>query len=201
MAHRTMDELNAILETMDDFPMERGVLNMIARRPAPGERDIVEQVTFDVERGVVGDNWLDRGSKHTDDGSAHPDMQVTIMNNHIANLVAGSRERWVLAGDQLYTDLDLSIDNLPPGQRIAIGSAVLEITEKPHTGCKKFAGHYGTDALKLIMSKYGGSMRGWSRQGQRRREMRSSSYESHSGREGRLVSGRQGGRGGDVRVR
>lgn len=148
-----------MLDAMDAFPTECGVLNLIARRPAPGERDIVEQVTFDVEQGVVGDSWLDRGSKHTDDGSAHPEMQVTIMNSHIANLVAGSRERWVLAGDQLYTDLDLSIDNLPPGQRIAIGSAVLEITEKPHTGCKKFAGHYGTDALKLIMSKYGRSQR------------------------------------------
>ena len=86
------------------------------------------------------------------DGSANPDAQLTLMNARVVALVAGERERWPLAGDQLYVDLDLSADNLPPGTRLAVGSAVIEVTPEPHTGCAKFSARFGSEALRFVNS-------------------------------------------------
>jgi MOSC domain-containing protein YiiM len=82
-------------------------------------------------------------------------MQINIMNARATALVAGSKDRWPLAGDQLYVDLDLSGANLPPGTRLAIGSAVLEVTSQPHTGCAKFVARFGLDAMKFVNSPVG----------------------------------------------
>jgi MOSC domain-containing protein YiiM len=105
-----------------------------------------------VAEGLVGDNWRIRGSSRTADGSAHPDMQLTLMNARLIALVAQSRERWPLAGDQLYVDLDLSADNLPPGSHLALGTAVIEVSAQPHTGCQKFVERFGLDAMKFVNS-------------------------------------------------
>jgi MOSC domain-containing protein YiiM len=69
--------------------------------------------------------------------------------------VAGEKARWPLAGDQLYVDLDLSAANLPPGTRLAIGSAVLEVTAQPHTGCGKFVERFGLESMKFVNSPVG----------------------------------------------
>ena len=105
--------------------------------------------------GLVGDNWKVRGSSRTLDGSSHPDMQLNIMNARVIALVAQEKERWQLAGDQLFIDLDLSIDNVPPGTKLSLGSAVIEVTDQPHTGCKKFLARFGKDALQFISSPVG----------------------------------------------
>ena len=96
-----------------------------------------------------------RGSSRTDDGSSHPDMQLNIMNARVVALVAQDKSRWPLAGDQLFIDLDLSDANLPPGTRLAIGSAVIEITAQPHTGCGKFVERFGLDAMEFVNSPVG----------------------------------------------
>jgi len=80
------------------------------------------------------------------------------MNARTIALIAQTRERWPLAGDNLFVDLDLSGQNLPVGQRIAIGSVILQITEVPHTGCKDFAARYGVDALQFVNSPQGKQM-------------------------------------------
>ena len=72
------------------------------------------------------------------------------MNARSAALVAQNPDRWQLAGDQLFIDMDLSGENLPPGTRLAIGTATIEITAEAHTGCQKFAGRFGHDALKFV---------------------------------------------------
>src|SRR5262249_47920417 len=105
--------------------------------------------------GLVGDTWKSRGSKKTSDGSAYPDVQVTIMNARAIALLAQEKTFWGLAGDQLYLDMDLSSENVPPGTRLAIGSAVIEITREPHTGCKKFAARFGEEALRFVNSPIG----------------------------------------------
>ena len=105
--------------------------------------------------GLVGDNWKVRGSSRTLDGSSHPDMQLNIMNARVIALVGQKKERWQLAGDQLFIDLDLSIDNVPPGTKLSLGSAVIEVTDQPHTGCKKFLARFGKDALQFISSPVG----------------------------------------------
>jgi MOSC domain-containing protein YiiM len=89
------------------------------------------------------------------DGRPHPDVQVTLMNARTIALIAQDETRWPLAGNNLYVDLDLSAENLPPGTRLAIGTAVVEITAVPHNGCKKFAARFGLEATRFVNSKVG----------------------------------------------
>ena len=93
------------------------------------------------------------------DGSADREAQLTIMNSRFARLVAGEPETWGLAGDQVYADMDLSEANLPAGTRLAVGRAVLEVSEVPHTGCVKFSGRFGADALRMVASPVGRALR------------------------------------------
>ena len=153
--HRTMAELEAGLDEVRRSPKDEGVLQLIVQRPERGERELVEEGTLDVAVGLVGDNWKTRGSTVTPDGLADPEMQVTLMNSRVADLVSGGRERWHVAGDQLYVDMDISRTNLPPGTRLTIGTAVLEVSVKPHTGCAKFSERFGKDALRLVSSPMG----------------------------------------------
>ena len=155
MKHATMAELEAGLENIRQSPTETGVLALIVRRPQVEAREVLEVGELDQVEGLVGDNWKTRGSSQTADGSAHPDMQLNIMNARVIALVAQKKARWALAGDQLYMDLDLSAENVPPGTRLSLGEAVIEVTDQPHTGCKKFAARFGLDALKFISSPVG----------------------------------------------
>ena len=151
----TTAELEAGLDVIRQSPRDAGVLELIVRRPTIGEREVLTEGKLDPAEGLVGDNWRARGSSATTDGTAHPDMQLNIMNARAATLVAQAKERWQLAGDQLFVDLDLSGDNLPPGTRLAIGSAVVEVTPVPHNGCKKFTERFGLDAMKFVNSPAG----------------------------------------------
>ena len=156
--HLTMDELNAGLEHISQSPADSGVLKLIACRPAIGERELLEEGQLDLATGLVGDNWVSRGELATPKRTANPDAQLTIMNARVADLVSGSQARWPLAGDQLYVDLDLSLTNLPAGTRLAIGSAVVEVTAEPHTGCKKFVERFGMDAMTFVNTGEGKEM-------------------------------------------
>lgn len=155
MKHLTMAELEAGLDEIRQSPKDEGVLELIVRRPRLEEREVLQQGELDLVEGLVGDSWKTRGSSRTPDGSAHPEMQLNIMNSRAIALVAQDRDRWQLAGDQLYVELDLSAENLPPGTRLAIGSAVIEVTAPPHTGCKKFVSRFGLDAMKFVNSPVG----------------------------------------------
>lgn len=155
MKHVTMAELEAGLKNIRQSPTDAGVLALIVRRPQVEAREVMEVGELDLFEGLVGDNWKTRGSSQTADGSAHPDMQLNIMNARVIALLAQQKERWALAGDQLYMDLDLSAENVPPGTRLSLGEAVIEVTDQPHTGCKKFAARFGLDALKFISSPVG----------------------------------------------
>ena len=136
-------------------PKDEGRLDLIVRRPAIDAREVIQEGELDLEVGLVGDNWLTRGSSRTDNGLGHPEMQLNVMNIRFAELIAGSLDRVPLAGDQLFVDLDLSGENLPPGTRLRIGEAVIEVTAFPHTGCKKFVERFGLDAMKFANSEFG----------------------------------------------
>ncbi len=155
MRHLTTEELHDGLAAIRESPADQGVLKLIVRRPAVGEREVLGEGQLDMQEGLVGDNWRHRGSSRTADGHAHPDMQINVMNARVAALVAQEADRWALAGDQLFVDLDLSAANVPPGTRLAIGSAVLEATPEPHTGCQKFVARFGVDAMKFVNSPLG----------------------------------------------
>ncbi len=156
---RTVAELEAGLEEIRRSPDTAGVLALIVRRPAIDAREVLESGELDESLGLVGDTWNVRPSRRTDDGGPHPDMQLNVMNARVAALVAGPVERWPLAGDQLYVDLDLSETNLPPGTRLALGDAVIEVTAQPHTGCAKFSGRFGADALRFVNEPGGRALR------------------------------------------
>jgi MOSC domain-containing protein len=155
ITHRTLQELEAGLAVIRESPKDSGTLALIVRRPEVDQREVLDQGVLDLVDGLVGDSWSRRGSTRTPTGSAHPEMQLNIMNARAIALVAQVRDRWPLAGDQLFIDLDLSGDNLPPGTRLALGSAVIEITAQPHTGCTKFAARFGPDATKFVNSAAG----------------------------------------------
>ena len=155
MKHLTMAELEAALDHLRAAPKDNGEVQLIVRRPRVDEREVLEEAELDPVNGLIGDSWCFRGSSKTADGGPHPEMQINIMNARVTALVAQEKSRWSLAGDQLYIDMDLSKENLPAGTRLAIGSAVLEVSPLPHTGCHKFVSRFGRDAMMFVNSVVG----------------------------------------------
>lgn len=153
-AHLTRAELDAGLDAVRAAPRDVGTVELVVRRPAEGEREVLEAGELDLVDGLVGDMWKRRRSRSTPDGSPNPDMQLNVMSARVVDLVAGGdRDRWALAGDQLYLDLDLSEEHLPAGTHLAVGGAVIEVTPQPHTGCVKFMNRFGVDAHKFVNAK------------------------------------------------
>jgi hypothetical protein len=146
----SLASLTEVMERILAAPHDGGRLEMIVRRPRMDAREVLAEARLDPRDGLVGDGWSLRPSSRTSDGSPHPDMQLTLMSSRVLDAIAGSRERWPLAGDQLVVDLDLAEENLPPGTRLAIDDALVEVTAQPHTGCRKFVDRYGADALALV---------------------------------------------------
>ena len=153
--HLTAAELEAGLDGIRRSPADGGALTLIVRRPAVGEREVVRTAELSVTEGLVGDTWRARASSRRKDGSPHPDMQLNIMNSRVIALVAPDESRWPLAGDQLFLDVDLSVANLPAGTRLSLGSAVIEVTAEPHSGCAKFVARFGLDAMQFVNSATG----------------------------------------------
>lgn len=147
------------LPQIGESPPDKGTLERVVIRPRTCERVILNECEVSYRLGVKGDNWADGCWKTLDDGSPHPDVQVAITNARCIDLVAQNKARWHLSGDNLYVDLNLNRDNLQAGQRLSIGTAVLEITEQVHTGCRKFSQRYGADALKFVNSPMGKELR------------------------------------------
>jgi MOSC domain-containing protein YiiM len=157
--HRTTAQLEANLDHLRSAPADGGTLELIVRRPAVDEREVVDEAVLDLEGGLAGDTWSERGSSSSPDRGPHPDRQLTVMNARCAALVAIDPDRVPLAGDQLYVDFDIGVENLPAGSRLAIGTAVIEITEAPHNGCAKFRRRFGEDALRFVNSPVGQALR------------------------------------------
>jgi len=153
--HLSTQELEAGLSAIRLSPADAGIVELIVRRPSPGERELLDEGALDRIVGLVGDTWKDRSSSRTADGGPHPDMQINVMNSRVIAMIAGEKSRWGLAGDQLYVDYDISAENVPPGTQLAIGAAVIEVTAQPHTGCIKFVQRFGVDAMKFVNSAQG----------------------------------------------
>lgn len=156
ITHLTTAQLEAGLDAIRQSPKDEGELRLIVRRPRTNERETLEEAQLDLVEGLAGDTWRFRASSRSADRkSPHPDMQLTVMNARAVALVAQDQARWPLAGDQLYVDLDLSGANLPAGTRLGVGTAVIEVTAQPHTGCGKFVERFGLDAMKFVNSPVG----------------------------------------------
>lgn len=158
ITHLTTEELHAGLDEVRRSPRDCGTLELIVQRPAVDERVVLDVGELTLEDGLAGDTWKTRGSRRTDNGSAHPHMQLNIINSRLLALIAGTPERMALAGDQLAVDLDLSVANLAPWTRLAVGDAVIEVTDQPHTGCAKFTQRFGLDAHRFVNSEIGSEL-------------------------------------------
>lgn len=158
MQHFSLSELEVGLDVIRKSPQDGGVLALIVRRPDVGAREVLEEAELDTGEGLRGDSWIRRAgfsSLSRSNAPPNPETQLNVMNARAIALIAGSAERWPLAGDQLFVDLDLSADNLPPGTRLALGEAIIEVTPVPHRGCKKFEARFGADAVKFVNSEEG----------------------------------------------
>ncbi len=155
MNYLSTSEIEAGLATVLQSPKDEGRLEFIVRRPRVNAREVLAEGQLDLIEGLVGDSWYKRGSSRTPDNRPHPDMQLNLINARLIDLLAQSKERWELAGDQLFLDLDLSGENLPAGTQLKIGSAIIQVTDQPHTGCKKFVERFGLDAMKFVNSPLG----------------------------------------------
>lgn len=158
--HVPLTDLESGLDRVQRAPLDEGTVELIVRRPSNGEREILAEATLDLESGLVGDNWRVRGSSKTEDGSAHPGKQITLMSARVIALLAGEEKaRWAMSGDQLFVDLHLGADSLPPGTRLAVGGAEIEVSAEPHIGCKKFVERFGRDAMDFINTPLGRELR------------------------------------------
>lgn len=153
--HLSPDELAAAAVEVRSSPSDGGTLTRIVARPSAGERELQAAGELSLELGLVGDDWLARGNRHTADGSADPLMQLNLTNSRFLARLAPDEADQLLAGDQLHVDLDLSEANLPPWTRLQVGDAVIEITDKPHNGCAKYARRYGDAAARFVNSPEG----------------------------------------------
>lgn len=153
--HLDRASLDARVDEVRESPSDRGVIELIVRRPEIDERQVVDEARLDLEVGLVGDNWIAKGSSATEDGASDGRAQITIMNSRAAALITGDRDRWPLAGDQFYADFDISEANLPPGTRLALGGAIVEVSDKDHLGCHKFSARFGSDAWRFVNSPVG----------------------------------------------
>jgi MOSC domain-containing protein len=151
--NRSVDELQAAYAAMPAAPRDEGKVAWLVRRPVSLEREVMERAELCPERGLVGDCWPSKPSKRTADGSPHPEMQLTLMNTSVTEVIAGPKEAWTAAGDQVYVDFDLSEASLPAGTRLQLGSAVIEITAEEHLGCGKFHERFGSAALRWVNGK------------------------------------------------
>ena len=159
VVHLNLEQLEAGVENIKRSPKDGGVLECIVIRPGTNQRVDLQECELSPEGGVHGDNWASRTKQFLPDGNPNPAVQVSLMNSRTVDLLAQDRARWPLAGDNLYVDLDLSRDNLQPGQQLAIGSVVLEVTDVPHNGCAKFVERYGPNATGFVNSKSGKALR------------------------------------------
>jgi len=148
---RTADQLAAALSTISGAPRQVGRVELIVRRPANLEREVIELGQLDPAVGLVGDNWSIRPSKT---GAPNPNAQVTVMSIRALRALCDAAE-WALAGDNLCVDLDLAAATTPPGTRLVIGDAELEVTADPHTGCAKFTERFGSEATRWVNSTIG----------------------------------------------
>lgn len=143
---RTLGDLQRELHELPPSPTDEGRVALIVRRVAAGgRREILDAVELDAVTGVPGDAWGRRPQKDAD-------MQIAVMQIDVARLIANGQPI-PLFGDNLFVELDLRASNLPPGTRVGIGSALLEITPMPHNGCRKFQSRFGHEALQFVAGK------------------------------------------------
>jgi MOSC domain-containing protein YiiM/predicted GNAT family N-acyltransferase len=140
--HPTFADLEARFKTLPAPPLHPGRVALIVRKADGGLRETPDRITLAPDSGLPGDAWGRKPDRK-------PEAQISIMQRDVADLIANGQPIG-LFGDNLILELDLSARNLPPGSRVRIGGAILEVTPLAHNGCKKFRTRFGDDALRFV---------------------------------------------------
>ncbi len=157
----TTDQLDSAIDHIARAPSSVGRVELVVARPSTGERIVLDDAKLEPGVGLVGDNYVERGSSKPGGGPADPLGELNLMSARALEAVAGpDRSNWPPAGDQLIVDFDLAEANCPAGTRLTVGGALIEVTTKPHNGCAKFADRYGIDAARWINSRKDLRLRG-----------------------------------------
>lgn len=139
----SFDELERLWQTGARPPRGVGTVRLITLRVGGRQHELPLSAMLTVEGGVAGDKW-------GEEVSPDPDGQVTLMNARVAELIAGDRVPRPLPGDNFLVDLALDEEALPVGARVRLGQAVIQVTAKPHSGCKTFRERFGAEALRWV---------------------------------------------------
>jgi hypothetical protein len=139
---RTAEELEQVYAALPPRgPV--GEVRLIVARAGEGAHELPPRARVDLDGGLAGDRWvMTRGAKR--------DAQITLISTDVARLVAGGVVPEHLSGDNFHVDIDLGLAALPVGARVRLGGALLEVTAKPHAGCKKFSARFGPEALRWV---------------------------------------------------
>lgn len=152
---RTFDELETLWHVAAPAPRDRGDVRLICLRKGDGVHETPEAAQVTARDGILGDRWADRRPGTDPDGAT----AVTLINATVAQLVAAGHQPLHAAGDNLVVNLDITVEALPAGTRLAIGEAILRVSEEPHTGCSNFRDRFGLDALKWVSTPEGRARR------------------------------------------
>jgi MOSC domain-containing protein YiiM len=142
--HRSLAELQQSFAALAPAPLDLGRVTLIVCREGPALHKALDCVRLTPEEGVPGDQWNRRTPRN-------PDAQLTVIRRDIAELISNGQPL-TTSGDNLVVELDISAGNLPVGTRLRVGEAIVEVSPKPHNGCYKFEGRFGTDALRFVQA-------------------------------------------------
>ena len=140
--YRTLAHLEERLNALPGAPQESGRVALIVVRGEHGRREQPERIRLEVDAGVPGDAWGRQREPHVE-------KAIAVMQIDVAELIANGQPL-ALFGDNLFLSVDLSTENLPPGSRLRVGGALLQVTPMPHNGCHKFQARFGPDALRFV---------------------------------------------------
>lgn len=146
--HVPRDTLDAALAHVLDAPTDAGPVHMLCRRPDRNQRDFPDSLLLDPVDGVAGDYEMAKPWLTLADGTPDPRIQVSILPLRVLDLVWRDRETTAFPGDTIIADLNLTLDNLPVGTRLQVGSAVLEVSDLWNEGCAKWKVRYGRAAYE-----------------------------------------------------
>ncbi|MBC2607698.1 MOSC domain-containing protein [Pelagicoccus albus] len=148
--HATLDFLDAHRDWVLDAPKDDAPILTLCVRPNEGEREFVKTLSLDPEQGVVGDRWIRKTWIYTPDGKPDPRIQVCILGSRVLQLIRRDPDGMTYPGDNIIADMDFSEMNMPVGQLLQVGSAVIEVSDVFNTACSKWNVRHGKESIKWI---------------------------------------------------
>ena len=145
-------QLDQALPDVMAAPKDRAAIGMLCLRPERNQRKFVDQIEVSPQKGIAGERWLESPWLTTPEGAPHPGIQISILQQRVLDLVWQDRENTPHPGDTFVVDMDLSHDNLPVGQLLSVGTAILKVSDVFNDGCVKWKARYGAAAKDWIVA-------------------------------------------------